>query len=275
MKARIIFLLAGLLCGTALAQEGKSVSTGQPADKADKVYSTSQVGTPAAKGGKVYSTTQAQPPDPAAEAVKKRFQLRFNDLDITAVRRTPYGLFEVQVGADMIYTDENVSWVMEGPLIDAATRRDVTRENQEKLSAVQFADLPLDLAIKQVKGKGTRKLAIFEDPNCGYCKQLRHTLKDVDDVTIYTFLFPILSPDSTVKVRDVWCAADPGKTWDDWMLDGKRPATAQCDAPIDGMPALGRQLMVRGTPTIFFENGTRASGALPLAQLQQRLAASR
>ncbi|MCJ9708216.1 DsbC family protein, partial [Bordetella hinzii] len=133
MKARIIFLLAGLLCGTALAQEGKSVSTGQPADKADKVYSTSQVGTPAAKGGKVYSTTQAQPPDPAAEAVKKRFQLRFNDLDITAVRRTPYGLFEVQVGADMIYTDENVSWVMEGPLIDAATRRDVTRENQEKL----------------------------------------------------------------------------------------------------------------------------------------------
>ncbi|OZI77258.1 DsbC family protein [Bordetella genomosp. 12] len=258
MKARIAFLLVGLLCGLAQAQDGKSVSTTQPAGAKDKVYSTAAV----------------QPADPAADAVKKRFQVRFNEMDITAVRRTPYGLFEVQVGPDMIYTDEGVTWVMEGPLIDAATRRDVTRENQEKLSAIQFSDLPLDLAIKQVKGKGTRKIAIFEDPNCGYCKQLRHTLKDVDDVTIYTFLYPILSPDSTTKVRDVWCAADKGKAWDDWMIDGKRPATAQCEAPVEAMLALGRKLMVRGTPTIFFENGARASGALPLAQLQQRLATS-
>lgn len=274
MKAHLTLLLAALVCGSALAQDGKSVSTAQPAGKNDQVYSTNKIGAPAKNGEKVYSTTQVQPADPVADEVRKRFQLRFTDLDITAVRRTPYGVFEVQVGGDMIYTDEKVSWVMEGPLIDAATRRDITRENQEKLSAVNFSDLPLDLAIKQVKGDGSRKIAIFEDPNCGYCKQLRHTLKDVDNVTVYTFMFPILAPDSSVKVRDVWCAKDQGKVWDDWMLDGKTPPTAQCDAPIPAMLDLGRKLMVRGTPTIFFENGNRASGALPLDQLQSRLKAA-
>ena len=195
---------------------GLGLSAGAQA-QGDKSVSTSTVGQPA-KGDKSYSTTQVAPADPVADAVKDRFKQRFTGMDVTAVRRTPYGLFEVQLGMDLIYTDEKVTWVMEGPLIDAMTRRDVTREAQEKLGTIPFDQLPLDLAIKQVKGDGSRKVAIFEDPNCGYCKQLRKTMEDVDNITVYTFLYPILSPDSNVKVRDVWCSKDPGKAWDDWML---------------------------------------------------------
>lgn len=260
MNFRISAVLAAALLAVSAgvsAQDAKSVST----------QSAGQAG----KGAKSYATPQAAPADPAADAVKERFKQRFSGMDVTAVRRTPYGLFEVQLGMDMIYTDEKVTWVMEGPLIDAMTRRDVTRESLERLSAVKFDDLPLELAIKQVKGDGSRKVAIFEDPNCGYCKQLRKTLEDVDNLTVYTFLYPILSADSKDKVRDVWCAKDPGAAWDDWMLRGRKPAAASCDVPEAELLALGQRLMVRGTPTLFFADGTRTSGALPLEQLKARL----
>ena len=158
------FMAAGL----GLSAGAQAQATG------DKSVSTSTVGQ-AGKDSKSYSTTQVAPADPVADAVKDRFKQRFTGMDVTAVRRTPYGLFEVQLGMDLLYTDEKVTWVMEGPLIDAMTRRDVTREAQEKLGSIPFDQLPLDLAIKQVKGDGSRKVAIFEDPNCGYCKQLRKT----------------------------------------------------------------------------------------------------
>lgn len=209
--------------------------------------------------------------DPAAQAVAKRFGELFTDLEVTAARRTPYGIYEVQIGSDLIYTDEKVTWVMEGPLIDAATRRDVTRESLEKLGSVSFDQLPLDLAVKQVRGNGTRKMAIFEDPNCGYCKQLHKTLQNEDNLTIYTFLFPILAPDSKTKSRDVWCAKNPAQAWEDWMLRGQTPATAECEAPIQQVLALGQKLMVRGTPAIFFQDGTRLNGAAPLEMIQARL----
>ncbi|OWT75745.1 MULTISPECIES: DsbC family protein [unclassified Achromobacter] len=279
--------LAGALALTATVQaQDKAVSTqsaGQPAGPGEKVTGTGQPGAagdkvygtdrPAPAGAKVVGTSQMQgATDPAvAEAIKGRFAERFPDMQVTAVRRTPYGLFEVQVGMDLVYTDEDVSWVMEGPLIDAATRRDVTRERQEKLGEVPFDQLPLDLAIKQVRGNGARKVAIFEDPNCGYCKQLRHTLEGQTNLTIYTFLYPILAPDSKTKVRDVWCASNKAATWDDWMLHGKTPPTANCNAPVDKLLTLGQKLMVRGTPTLFFANGSRVSGALPIEELQARL----
>lgn len=209
--------------------------------------------------------------DSATEAVKGRFHERFPELEVGRVQRTPYGFYEVQVGMDMVYTDEKVSWVMQGQLVDAMTRRDVTRASLDALADIAFDKLPLDLAIKQVKGSGKRKVAVFEDPNCGYCKQLRHTLQQVDDVTIYTFLYPILAPDSADKSRTIWCSKDAAAAWDDWMLHGKMPASTPCDAPIDKVLALGKQLMVSGTPTLYFENGTHTSGALPLARLQARL----
>lgn len=210
--------------------------------------------------------------DPAAAAVKARFHQRFPDLDVGRVSATPYGLYEVQIGMNMVYTDPKVSWVLEGHLVDAMTRRDLTKASIQSLSNIAFDQLPLNLAIKKVQGNGKRRVAIFEDPNCGYCKQLRHTLLKVDNITIYTFLYPILAPDSADKSVAIWCAKDPADAWDDWMLKGKMPAVnASCKAPLDKLMALGQKLMVTGTPTLYFADGTHISGALPLDMLQARL----
>lgn len=217
------------------------------------------------------ATTPALAQSDANTAVNARFQEKFPGVPVQSVTRTPYGLYEVLVAGEIVYTNEDVSYVLQGTLIDTATRTNVTSARMEQISAVPFEQLPLELAFKQVRGNGERKVAIFEDPNCGYCKQLRHTLQQVDDVTIYTFMYPILSPDSTEKVKAIWCADDKGATWDAWMLKGQAPAPAQCDVPVDQLVALGRGLNVRGTPTIIFANGNRVSGALPLAQLENRL----
>jgi thiol:disulfide interchange protein DsbC len=299
MNIRAWFFAAGVVLSAAVAPSvhaaDKSVSSqsaGQPAPHGQTVTGTSGAG-PAARvtstaganpdekvtstagpnpGETVTSTAAAQEPGAAeADRVADLFRKRFPDLAITAVRRTPYGLYEVQVGMDLIYTDDKVGWVMEGPLIDAATRRDVTRARQEELGTISFAQLPLNLAVKRVTGNGSRVVAIFEDPNCGYCKQLRHTLEDVPNLTVYTFIYPILAPDSRVKARDIWCSSQPGVAWDDWMVRGKLPPTGNCDAPIEQVLALGQRLMVRGTPTLFFADGTRVSGAIPLDELLAHL----
>jgi thiol:disulfide interchange protein DsbC len=208
------------------------------------------------------------------QAVKKLFSQRFDNPSITAVRLTPYGLYEIQLGPELVYTDENVTFVFDGTLIDAKTRQDYTRERMDAIARVPFDQLPVELAMKQVKGDGSRKLAIFEDPNCGYCKVLRKALGDIDNLTVYTYPFPILSPDSTQKVRNVWCASDRAATWDAWMLKGKVPPKIDCEVPIDQMIALGKKLMVRGTPAIFFEDGSRVGGAIPKNEIEKRLKAS-
>jgi thiol:disulfide interchange protein DsbC len=212
--------------------------------------------------------------DAKSQAVQKLFSQRFDNPTITAVRPTPYGLYEVQLGPDLVFTDEQVTFVFDGTLIDAKTRQDFTRERLDAIARVPFDQLPFELAMKQVKGDGSRKLAIFEDPNCGYCKVLRKALGDIDNLTVYTFPFPILSPDSTQKVRNVWCATDRAATWDAWMLKGKVPPKADCDVPIEDMVALGKKLMVRGTPAIFFADGSRVGGAIPKGEIEKRLKAS-
>ncbi|KAA0889451.1 DsbC family protein [Pusillimonas sp. ANT_WB101] len=205
-------------------------------------------------------------------AVQKAFEKRFPEIDVGGVAPTPFaGLYEVQVGSDLLYVNADVDYILQGSLIDAKRRTDLTAERIDALSRVDFADLPLDIAIKQVKGDGSRVMAIFEDPNCGYCKQLHKTLNDVDNVTIYSFLFPILSPDSTTKARNIWCAEDKAEVWRDWMLRGKKPAEAECETPIEQSLALGRKLNVQGTPAIFFADGSRINGALPLNALKQKL----
>lgn len=214
--------------------------------------------------------SQAVAADQSA-VVQERFQSLFEGVPVDGVVRTPYGLYEVQVGGELLYTDENVSYIMQGVLIDTATRTNVTSERQEALSAVPFEELPLELAFVQKHGSGARRMAVFEDPNCGYCKQMRHALHELEDVTIYTFMYPILSPDSTEKVQAVWCADDKAATWDAWMLNGKEPAAAKCKVPVAELIALGQRLNVRGTPTTIFEDGTRISGALPLATIESRL----
>ena len=274
--AVLALVLAATAPAAALAQDKViSTQTGQAAGAGAGDAKPTTKSTTKPDAGKVVGTQQLQDAaHPATQAVRERFRQRFPDMRIDAIRLTPYGIYEVQLGMDLIYTDEKVGWVMEGPLIDAATRRDMTRARQERLSAVSFEQLPLDLAIKQVSGDGSRKLAIFEDPNCGYCKQLRKTLQEETNLTLYTFMYPILSPDSKAKVRDVWCASDRAAAWDDWMLRGKTPASAQCAAPMDKLMAAGQRLMVRGTPTIIFADGRRVSGAMPLEQLREYLNAA-
>jgi len=209
--------------------------------------------------------------DVTTEAVKQRFSEAFGNMPVDAVRRGPFNLFEVQIGDSLVYTDESVTFVFDGRLIDVQTRQDLTQARLEELARIDFDALPLDLAIIQVRGDGARKMAIFEDPNCGFCKQMRRSMQDIDNVTVYTYLLPILSDDSRDKVRDVWCADDPGQVWDAWMLQNEVPATKQCDAPIEEMIALARQLGVQGTPATFFADGSRVPGAISEQEIEARL----
>lgn len=181
------------------------------------------------------------------------------------------GLYEVQVDGELVYTDEKVSHVILGDVIDVKGRRNLTEERKQKLSQIKFSDLPLELAVKQVKGNGKRVVATFEDPNCSYCRKLAKELQGVSDVTIYTFLYPILSPDSSEKAKNLWCAGDRVKAWNDLMVDGKTPASANCDHPTDKVVALGRKLNIRGTPTMFFADGTRVPGYMPTPMLEKAL----
>jgi thiol:disulfide interchange protein DsbC len=184
------------------------------------------------------------------------------------------GLYEIVIGGDVLYTDRKVTHIFVGDILDAKTRRNITEERKNKLAQIKFSDLPFDLAVKQVRGNGKRVFATFEDPHCGYCKKLAKELKGMTDVTIYTFLFPILSPDSTEKSKAIWCASDKAKAWNDWMINGTEPPAAKCDAPIEKMVALGRKLNIRGTPTIFFQDGSRVPGFIPASAIEDTLAKS-
>ncbi|MGP1615234.1 MAG: DsbC family protein [Pollutimonas bauzanensis] len=234
------------------------------------------VGGHAHADARVLSTRGSDAAPPAevlsTESIRKGFAQRFPGIDITDVKPTPFpGLFEVQIGMDLLYTDAKVDYILQGSLVDARSRTDLTAQRLEQLAQVSFSALPLQLAVKQVKGSGARKMAIFEDPNCGYCKRLHQTLKGIDDTTIYTFLFPILSPDSEVKARNIWCAKDQAAAWRGWMLDGRTPPDADCETPVETVLALGKKLMVQGTPAIIFADGSRVNGALPLDALQKKL----
>lgn len=209
--------------------------------------------------------------DATTEAVKKLFSERFGNMPIGEVRYAPFGLFEVQIGNSLVYTDEQVNYVLDGRMIDAKTREDLTEVRLEELARIDFSALPQELAITQVRGDGSRKIALFEDPNCGYCKQLRRNMEAIDDLTVYTYMLPILSQDSTEKVRNVWCSDDPSAAWDAWMLEGVVPESESCEVPIDDLVQLGRDLQVQGTPAIFFEDGSRVPGAISAAELEKRL----
>jgi thiol:disulfide interchange protein DsbC len=158
-------------------------------------------------------------------------------------------------------------------LIDAKTMKNVTDERMKKLTAIRFGDLPLERAIKQVRGDGKRVLATFEDPNCGYCKRLAKDIAKLENVTVYTFLYPILSEDSVRKSKQIWCSADRARAWNDWIIDGKAPAAKDdCDtAAIARNQEFGRKLNITGTPTMFFADGERVPGAMPLARIEQKL----
>jgi thiol:disulfide interchange protein DsbC len=211
----------------------------------------------------------------AGEAeVKKAAEGFFGDrAKVEGVRKTAVpGLYEVQLGTDVIYMDEKGQHAFFGDLVDLKNKVNLTDERKSKLSQIRFSDLPLNMALKQVRGNGKRVFASFEDPNCGYCKKFAKETLGMTDVTIYTFVYPILGPDSFEKSKNVLCAADPMKAWNDWMLNGVVPPLVKsCNIDLDKYVALGQKLNVRGTPNIFLADGSRIPGAVPPAQLESRL----
>lgn len=181
------------------------------------------------------------------------------------------GIYEVRVGSNLFYFDEKGKYAIMGDIIDTGSKRNLTEEKRDKLSAIKFSDLPLDQAIKTVRGNGKRVFATFEDPNCGYCKKLARDIVTLTDFTMYTFLYPILSPDSAEKSRNIWCAADQSKAWIGYMTAGANPVTANCDNPIEKNLELGQRYNIQGTPNIILTNGTRLPGYVSAAQLDQML----
>lgn len=194
---------------------------------------------------------------------------------VDAVTRTPFfGLFEVRMGSEIVYTDEKVTYIFHGSVLDGKTMENLTQERINRLAMIKFDDLPLASSIRQVNGNGKRRVAYFADPNCGYCKKFeREALMQIKDATIHIFVYPILSQDSVVKARSVWCSSDRLKAWNDWMLKNIAPTAAgSCENPIDSIQTLGQRLRINGTPTMFLANGRRLTGAVPLAQLEAAIA---
>lgn len=218
----------------------------------------------------------------ADEAViRKNIAQRLPDFPkIDEVSRTPMpGLWEVRVGVDLLYTDAEGSYLIEGgSIIDTRNRTNLTQQRIAKLTAIKFADLPLKDAMVIKQGNGTRKLAVFGDPNCGYCKRLERDLAALKDVTIYTFIYPVLGADSEVKSRAIWCTKDPMTNWRKWMIDGTVPprAMGECNTgAIERNAAFGRKHRINGTPALVFEDGVRVPGAMSATDLEKRLVEAR
>jgi thiol:disulfide interchange protein DsbC len=196
---------------------------------------------------------------------------------INEVSKTPIpGLFEIRVNDnDIYYTDAEGNYLIQGSLIDVRQRRNLTEERVEKLLAIDFSSLPLKDAFTVVRGNGQRKMAIFSDPNCGYCKRIERDLARLDNVTIHVFLYPVLGPGSTEKSRLVWCSRDRAKAWLDLMLKEQMPTAAACDtAPIARNLAFGQKHRIQGTPTLLFADGSRVPGAVDAGQIEKQLAAT-
>lgn len=217
----------------------------------------------------------------AQEAViRKNLAERLPDFPkIDEVSKTPIpGLYEVRIGSNIFYTDEQGNHLIEGVMVETKTRNNLTEARLAKLSAIDVSTLPMKDAIVWKSGNGSRKLIVFADPNCGYCKRFERDLLKVKDVTVYTFLYPILGDDSTDKSRAIWCSKDSTKAWRDWMVDGVAPKAmaGECDSSvIQRNVELGRKHRVNGTPALVFEDGRRVPGAMAADALEKQLAASK
>ncbi len=215
-------------------------------------------------------------------SLKKAIEAAYPKVKVDSIKKTTYsGLYEIYAGGQILYTDEKFSFLIaEGHLVDSKTKRDITSDRLQDLSRIDFAKLPFDLAIKVVKGDGSRKLAVFSDVDCPYCKRLeKNELSQIDNITIYTFLLPIaqLHPDAANKSRAIWCAPDRAKAWLDWNLNGQLVAmtsNTKCEAPIEKIAAIAETLGANSTPTMFTSDGKRITGAQPAAYIEEGLRAA-
>jgi thiol:disulfide interchange protein DsbC len=213
-------------------------------------------------------------------SVKKAIEAAYPKFKVDKVTKTPYaGLYEVFMGGQIIYTDEKLTFLIaEGRLVDPKTKKDITGERLEELTRIDFNTLPLDQAIKVVKGNGSRKLVVFSDVDCPYCKRLeRNELANITDVTVYTFLYPIdqLHPDAANKSKLIWCASNRVKAWEDWILRDSLPSSSgNCEVPLEKVGQLAKKAGVTSTPTLIFADGKRMLGAQPYKEIERMLNAA-
>ena len=207
--------------------------------------------------------------------IRKNLAERIPQLQaIDEVSKSPMaGLYEIRVnGTEIYYTDAEANFLVQGSLIDTKQRRNLTEERVDKLTAINFEALPFKDALTIVRGNGKRRLAVFQDPNCGYCKRFERDLQKLNHVTIHMFLYPILSADSNEKSKNIWCAKDRAKAWQDWMVRDQTPAAANCDtSAIARNIDLGRKFKISGTPTLVFVDGSRVPGAISMAEVEKYL----
>lgn len=210
-------------------------------------------------------------------ALKRAIESTYPDVQVESIKKTQFGgLYEVFMGGQIIYTDEKFTFLIaEGRLIDPKNKRNVTAERMEELTRVDFSKLPLDQAVKVVRGNGSRKLVVFSDPDCPFCKRLEQKeLAGITDITVYTFLYPLeqLHPDATDKAKAIWCAPDRAKAWMNWALNNQLvKGKTSCDNPIESLAVLGKKLGVTSTPTLIFADGKRMLGAYPAAEIEKAL----
>lgn len=259
---------------TAQAQSPEAPKAETPKAETPKAESP-KAETPKADTAAETKSADAKADDEHA-ALRAKLAQRIPQLaGIEEMRPTPMpGLLEVRLGTDVFYTSTDGDFLIQGELYDTQARRNLTEDRIKALTAVDFDKLPFDDAFTIVRGDGSRKIAIFEDPNCGYCKRFERDVAQIDNVTAYIFLLPILSPDSHEKSRNIWCAPDQVAAWNDWMLNDKTPPAQEVCATADALHrnlAFGKQHKITGTPTILFEDGTRIPGAIPSAQVEKKL----
>ena len=209
------------------------------------------------------------------DKIKAELQKQFGSkIQIKSITPSPIpGIYEVVANSSIIYVDAQAKFLIQGSITDLKTGVNLTDAREEEMNRIQFSDLPLQDSVKFVRGDGSRKMAVFADPNCGYCKSLEKTFQTMENITVYTFLTPILSPDSTTKSKAIWCANDPSKTWVNWMtMQTPLPTKTDCTTPLDKNVALAKKLGITGTPAIFFTDGNRIPGAASKDDLEKKLA---
>lgn len=207
-------------------------------------------------------------------AIRQAVQAQFPEHKLDSLKKVPFlGLYEVVLGEDVFYVDEKAEYFFFGHVVDAKTRNSLTNDRVQEIKAarrVPLDTLPLQYAIKTVKGDGARKLAVYTDPNCPYCKKLEKELLSIDNITIYTLLYPVLNGSMELS-KKIWCAENQIKAWDDFMLRNVAPASKECETPLDALVKSGRENRVSGTPTLIFADGSIVGGLIPAAAIEEKL----